>query len=107
MERSRFVEVVVTYPGKEEAKRAAELLIKKRLAACVQVYGPVESTYWWKGKVESSPEWVLTAKTKREAYGELERLVRESHPYDLPQIIALPIIDGLKEYLEWVEKEVK
>jgi len=102
-----FIEVVVTYPDREEARRAAELLIGRRLAACVQIYGPVESTYRWEGKVESSSEWVLTAKTKREAYGELERLIRESHPYSLPQIIALPIIDGLKDYLDWVDEEVR
>jgi len=107
MVRADFVEVIVTYPSKEEARKAAKLLMEGLYAACVQIYGPVESTYWWKGKVESSPEWVLTAKTKRRVYKELERVIKRTHPYDVPQIIALPIIDGLKEYLDWIDREVR
>ncbi len=97
----------ITFPSKEEALKVAELLVKERLAACCQVFGPVESLYRWKGKVERDTEWVLTVKTKGSLYCELEALVREVHPYEVPQIVALPIVKGYSQYLKWIEGEVK
>jgi periplasmic divalent cation tolerance protein len=104
---AEFLEVVITYPDRESAAKTAKLLVERRYAACVQIHGPIESTYRWNGKVESSKEWTLTAKTTKKAYKRLERAVKELHPYSVPQVVALPIIDGLKEYLKWVESEVE
>ncbi len=102
-----IIEVVSTFPSKEDAEKVAELLIKERLAACVQLQGPVKSVYRWKGKVEEDEEWILTAKTKMSLYGDVEKLIKENHTYEVPQILAFPVVRGLKDYLEWLKGEVK
>jgi len=102
-----FIEVVVTVPDREKAREIARLVIERCLVACAQISGPVESIYWWEGKVESGQEWVLTMKTKRSLYSRLESLIRKVHPYKVPQIIALPIIEGYRDYLRWIESEVR
>ncbi len=102
-----IIEVVSTFPSKEDAEKVAELLIRESLAACVQLQGPVESIYRWKGKVERDKEWILTIKTKMSLYGDVEKLIKENHTYEVPQILALPVVKGLKDYLEWLKEEVK
>ncbi len=104
---SEIVEVVSTFPSKEDAERMAQLLVEESLAACVQIQGPIESIYRWKGKVEKDKEWLLTAKTKRTLYKEVESLIKENHPYEVPQILALPVVDGFKGYLTWLKGEVR
>lgn len=84
----------------------ARILVEKRVAACVNVVSGVRSIYWWEGRMESSEEDLLIVKTCEEALGELERVVREVHPYSVPELIAVPVIRGLREYLDWVCKEV-
>jgi len=100
-----FIQVTTTVDTKEGAQKIAELLVKKRLAACVQVSGPISSTYWWQGKLEVAEEWVCTAKTRKEFYSELEKALQTAHPYDVPEILALPIIDGSQSYLDWLLAE--
>ena len=65
------------------------------------------STYWWKGKIETANEWMCLMKTRRDRYEELEKVIREMHPYEEPEIIALPIVAGSRGYLEWLDKEVQ
>lgn len=105
--KMEFIEVVTTLPSKEKAEEIGRLVIGRCLAACAQISGPVESIYWWNKKMETGREWVLTLKTKRALYREVETLIRKVHPYRVPQIIALPIIEGYSEYLKWIEEEVK
>jgi Uncharacterized protein involved in tolerance to divalent cations len=84
----------------------AKLLVEKKLAACVNVVKGLRSFYWWKGKIEEDDEELLIIKTSRETYGELEKQIRENHPYTVPEIIALPIILGNPDYLAWIDESL-
>lgn len=97
--------VLTTVGSKEDAERIARIVINSRLAACAQVYGPITSTYWWRGRVEECEEWACLFKTKDSLYKELEELIRKEHPYEAPEIIALPIIKGFEPYLKWIDEE--
>lgn len=89
--------------GEEIAKR----LVEERLAACVQILGPISSTYWWQGKIESSKEWLCIIKTTKGLYKQVESTIKTIHHYDIPEIIAVPIVNGSDDYLKWLNKEVK
>jgi periplasmic divalent cation tolerance protein len=102
---TEFIEVHTTIDSKEAAQKIAEAIVSKRLAACVQVSGPITSTYWWQGKIEQAEEWVCTAKTQRELYSDLEQAIRAAHSYDVPEILAVDVIAGNAAYLDWVEQE--
>lgn len=102
-----YIQVLTTTERREDAERIAREILEKRLAGCVQIVGPVASTYWWKGKLENAQEWLLLIKSRRDLYGELERAIREIHPYENPEIIAVPIAAASREYLEWLESELK
>jgi len=103
---SEFLRVVTTVDAKDKALAIASSLVEKRLAACGQVSGPIESTYWWQGMVEWSTEWQVTFKTTREVYPQVEAAIRALHPYQVPQIIAMAIVAGGADYLDWVREEV-
>jgi periplasmic divalent cation tolerance protein len=98
-----FLQVITTTESREEAKIIARHLIDAQLAACVQIWGPVESTYRWKGKVETAEEWICLIKTREDLYKKLEKAVISLHSYDTPEIIALPIIKGSADYLQWLD----
>ncbi|HWJ42845.1 MAG TPA: divalent-cation tolerance protein CutA [Solirubrobacterales bacterium] len=100
------VQVLTTAGSEEEAGRIGELLVERRLAACVQVVGPIASRYRWQGAVEEAREWQCLAKTTRAAYGAVEVAIREVHSYDEPEIIATPISAGSAGYLAWIADEV-
>ena len=100
------VQILTTAGSEEEARRIAEMLVERRLAACVQVVGPIVSRYRWQGAIEEGREWQCLAKTTRAAYGAVEAAIREVHSYDEPEIIATPIVAGSAGYLAWIETEV-
>jgi periplasmic divalent cation tolerance protein len=100
-----FIEVHTTIDSAEAAQKIADAVVGKRLAACVQVSGPITSTYWWQGKMEQAQEWLCTAKTRRDLYPALEQAIREIHTYDEPEILATQVIEGSRGYLDWVERE--
>ncbi len=100
-----IIEVHTTIDSEDAARKMAEAIVARRLAACVQVSGPIMSTYWWQGKIDQAQEWVCTAKTTQALYGELEQAIRANHPYDTPEILAVSVIAGSKGYLDWVEAE--
>ncbi|MFH1488526.1 MAG: divalent-cation tolerance protein CutA [Pseudomonadota bacterium] len=102
-----YIQVSTTTGREEDARRIAEEMVNKRLAACVQVIGPITSTYWWKGKIEKEKEWLCTMKTRRDLYESLEKAVKGIHPYEEPEIIAVPVVKGSRGYLDWVDREVK
>ena len=77
-------------------------LVERRLAACVQVVGPVESRYRWEGRVETATEWLCVAKTTAERYDELEAAIGDLHSYDVPEILAVPVVRGSAAYLQWL-----
>ena len=91
---------------REDADRIAQMLVAGRLAACVQVAGPITSTYRWRGKIETAEEWQCWAKSRRALYDEVERAIRRIHPYEVPEIIALPIVAGNADYLRWLDGEL-
>jgi periplasmic divalent cation tolerance protein len=94
-----FVQVSTTVEKREDAEKIAALVVEKRLAACVQVLGPVKSTYWWQGKVEDAEEWLCLMKTRQDLYKPLEKAIKSIHSYDEPEIVALPIVEGSEGYL--------
>ncbi len=102
----RYIEVITTTETRQDADRIARELVKRRLAACVQVTGPITSTYWWEGEVQTGEEWRCRIKSLGERFEELARTIAELHPYDTPEIIALPIAGGSEAYLQWLEDEV-
>ncbi|SRR5229473_564022 len=103
--RSRIV--LVTCGTLAEARRIARTVVRKRLAACVNIIlGPVESLYTWKGKLERTREYLLVMKTTAKRLAELENEVRRLHSYDLPEFISLPITEGSKKYLSWLVDSV-
>lgn len=99
--------ITTTVADRADAERIAAALVAKQLVACVQVSGPVESTFRWKGQVETSREWVCTAKTRRELYAEVEQAIRELHSYEQPEILAVPIEMGSPGYLAWIAEVVR
>jgi periplasmic divalent cation tolerance protein len=100
------VQVTVTIDAEDSASALAGAIVAQRLAACAQVLGPIASTYWWNGSVEVAREWMLVCKTTAAAYPALEEFVRGRHPYDVPEIVAVPVTAGNAAYLAWVAAEV-
>ena len=97
--------VISNLPDRDSATRLAELLISRGQAACVNVLAPCTSIYHWQGKTESAEEVPVFVKTTQEKYPDVERTIKAHHPYELPEIIQVPIAGGLPSYLEWISKE--
>jgi len=102
---SNVLLVITNLPDVASAEQLAEQIIEARAAACVNRHAPCTSTYRWKGVVETATEVPLLIKTTKAAYPRLEKLIREAHPYELPEIIAVPVNAGLPAYLSWVNEE--
>ena len=100
------IQVITTIGSKEEADKLARALVARRLAACVQVAGPVTSTYRWQGKIETSQEWVCVIKSLESRYPALEAAIRELHPYQVPEILATRVVAGHRGYLDWLAAEL-
>ena len=104
---TEFIQVFTTAGGREEAERISHEVVAQRAAACGQVIGPVMSTYWWEGKLENSEEWLCLFKTTTGNFHEIERVIRDKHSYEVPEILAVPVTVGSEDYLSWLEKETK
>jgi len=102
-----YIQVVTTTASREDAERIAEALVAERLAACVQVLGPIASTYRWQGAIETAQEWLCLVKSRGELYGKIEEAIRRLHPYEVPEILALPVVAGSPAYLAWLNGELK
>lgn len=98
-------QVTVTAGSREEADRVAEALLTARLAACVQIVGPIESRYWWEGELESATEWLCLAKSRTALVDAVVTAVRSVHSYDTPEVIATPVVAGDPDYLAWLAAE--
>lgn len=99
--------IICNLPDRASAEQLAQTLIERHHAACVNILAPVTSVFRWDGKIETASEIPLLIKTTEDRYYELEATIRELHPYQLPEIIALPISKGLPAYLEWVIAETR
>ena len=104
---TEFIQVSTATDKREDAESISKAIVENRLAACVQISGPIISIYRWKKKMMKTEEWLLTMKTKKGLYPKLEQAIKNFHPYEVPEIIAVPIIAGSKNYLAWVEKETE
>lgn len=100
-----FIVILVTASSEEEAKKIARSLVEKRLVACVNIIKDVQSIFRWKNKVSEEKELLLIIKTRKKLYKNVEEEVKNIHSYEVPEIIALPIIAGSKEYLYWIDSE--
>jgi periplasmic divalent cation tolerance protein len=99
--------VLTNLPDRAVAEHLAEMLVEKKLAACVNILAPCRSVYRWKGAVQHDEEHPMLIKTTAERYGALEQALRAGHPHELPEIIAVPVDRGLAAYLGWVEAETR
>jgi periplasmic divalent cation tolerance protein len=103
---SEYIAVVTTTGRREDAEAIAQRLVADRLAACVQVLGPIRSTYHWQGRIETAEEWQCWAKSRGELYAAIEQAIGRLHPYEVPEILALPILAGSAAYLAWLDAEL-
>ena len=98
--------VFSTCGSREEAEKLARRLLEARLAACVNVIMQIQSFYWWQGKIEDSQEWLLIIKTARDLFDKVRAVLETAHSYELPEVLALPIVDGSPNYLAWLDREL-
>ncbi|MFF5257305.1 divalent-cation tolerance protein CutA [Actinomadura viridis] len=102
-----YVQVTTTTDSRPEAAALARSAVAERLAACAQLVGPIASTYWWEGEIESAEEWMVVFKTTDDRFDELASLITEGHSYDSPEIIATPVVAGSMDYLAWVSEQTE
>ncbi|MBA7687476.1 Divalent-cation tolerance protein CutA [subsurface metagenome] len=107
MIKTGYISATTTAPSRESAEQIAETLIQKRLAACVQIVDSITSYYWWEDSMQKDSELLIIIKTTRTAVPVINRLLAQIHPYELPELIALPIEAGNPEYLEWLHRSVQ
>lgn len=99
--------VISNLPDQKSAQRLAEKLVEERLAACVNMLAPCASVYRWRGRTETATEYPVLIKTRMSLYPQVEQAIRKEHPYELPEIIGVPLSAGLPEYLKWVIAETR
>ena len=102
----KYIQIQITFPTPESANEAAAKLIREKLVACAQVCGTIRSIYTWKGSCETSVETLLLAKTTLPLFERVESAVRAEHPYECPQIVALPIVAANADYLDWLNEQL-
>lgn len=101
------IQVLTTTDRRELAEEMARQLVEARLAACVQIVGPITSVYRWQGRIETSQEWQLWIKTRQERFDELSATIARLHNYDTPELIVVPIVAGSEKYLQWLSEETE
>lgn len=101
-----WILVLVTVSNPKEGEEIAKTIVNKKLAACVNIVNGLKSIYWWQGRVEESSEALLIIKTRMNLFNKLVNSIKEIHSYTVPEIIALPIIMGYKEYMKWLDNSV-
>lgn len=107
MKKPQYIMVFVTVPGKKESDKITKEVLSKRLCACVNVISGINSSYWWKDKIENSKEILLVIKTIKPKFKTLEKCIKNIHPYEVPEIISLKIDDGSSNYLKWISQYAK
>ncbi len=102
----KHIQVFTTANKKADAVKIARDLVEQRLAACAQVVGPIQSIYRWKGKIEEEEEWLCILKSRYDCYEKMEKRLKDIHPYEEPEILALSVIKGSRTYLAWLDQQV-
>ena len=98
---------VSAHSYQEDAQNIAAALVSQRLAASVQVIGPLTSTYWWNGDVTTAEEWLCLIQTRANLFVEVDAVIQQVHPYDVPEVLAVPVLAGGSSYLAWLDRELK
>jgi periplasmic divalent cation tolerance protein len=93
--------------SEEQASRLARSLVERRLAACVNILPGARSIYRWQGKIEDAAEWVLVIKSRRDLFEKLREAISKAHSYEVPEVIAIPVVDGSEAYLAWLDRELE
>jgi len=106
MKKNNSIIIFITCSSIEEADKIKDILLQEKKVACVNIIPEVRSFFWWQGKIDTSNEVLLIAKSNLEILSTIVELVKKYHSYDVPEVIALPIINGNREYLEWIDKNV-
>lgn len=107
MSDNTTIVVHTTLEGKEEALALGRILLEKRLIACAQVESPVDSLYWWKGVIEQAQEYRLVMKSSQDLWNKLQQEIQKHHPYDVPEIIAVPVFAVSESYQQWLGEELQ
>ena len=103
---AQYLMIVTTFPSREQAQAAVAELVQQKLVACAQVGGPITSTYRWQGAVETAEEWTCTLKTRADKYDAVAAAIAKRHPYDVPEILAVPVVAGSEKYLAWIDESL-
>lgn len=104
--KNKFIIIETTYPNLAAAKKLGEILINKKLAACVQFF-PIQGMYFWEGKIIEDREILVSIKSKNSLYHQIEKTIKEHHKYEIPQILSIPVDQGSKLYLDWINSKLK
>jgi periplasmic divalent cation tolerance protein len=102
-QRTPFILVVTSTPDEQEARHIVHVLLEQRLIAAGKILRDVESRYWWQGKIEAAREYVVVLKTRQDRFKEIDETIHAIHSYSVPELIALPIVDGAPSYLTWLK----
>jgi len=94
--------ILTTINSKEEAEKISRKLLKEKLVACVNIIGPIESLFWWQNKIDEAEEFIILIKTDKSLFQQVAETTKKIHPYQIPEIIGLPIVEGSKDYLRWM-----
>lgn len=103
---AEFIQVLTTTDSRDLAAEIGRTLVERRLAACMQIVGPIASIYRWQGQIETAEEWQCWIKTTRDRFSAVEQAIRELHTYSVPEILAIPVVAGSSAYLQWLEEQV-
>lgn len=103
---AEYIQVVTTVSTRKAAENIAKSILTKKLAACVQILGPVKSSYWWEKKITKNTEYVCLIKTKRFLYEKLENEIVSMHQYEVPEILAFEVSQGNMPYLKWIDESL-
>jgi periplasmic divalent cation tolerance protein len=104
---TEFIQVTTTTGHRQDAEQIASELVTQRLAGCVQISGPIVSTFRWQGKIETLEEWTCTIKTAASQLAAIQKAIEKIHPYEVPELIATPIVGGSEKYLAWLAGELQ
>ncbi len=104
---AELIVVFVTAGSEEEAEKIARNLVTEKLAACVNIVSPIRSLYRWEGKVADDKEWLLLIKTRQSLLPQIEKRLKEWHSYEVPEVVALPILGGSQAYLSWIKESTE
>jgi len=104
---TEYIQVLTTVENKADAEKIARSLVAEKLAACVQILGPLTSYFHWQGKLDTAGEYLCLIKSRNDLFAELETAIKDLHPYEVPEILAIPVVKGGKEYLEWMAAELR